>query len=158
MNSTQTPKVARLVPDGRSGREWHAIVAVWNQSTRTVEERFPLDLHQLFYLPAAVFSALTLAGKWTWGGKQTLLKLLIGITLFQLRPISIFIARERAVVGVFQYDGLFDVVLVLVNRSLVAPLGMAYALPLFLWFGLFRRFIVSSPTISSLPSRHNRAD
>jgi hypothetical protein len=158
MNSTQTPKVARLVPDERLGREWHAIVAVWNQSTRKVEERFPVDLHQLFYMPAAVFTALTLAGKWTWDSRRTPWKLLAGIALFQLRPIPIFVARERAVVGLFQSDGLFDVLLVLFNRAVVAPLGMAYVLPLVLWFGLFRGSIVSGQKISSSPPPHNRTN
>ncbi len=158
MNSTLTAKVARLLPDPRPGPDWRAIVAVWNQTTRSIEERFPLDLHQLFYLPAAVFSALTLAGKWTWGGKRVVWKLLIGVALFQLRPIPIFVARERAVVGVFQYDGAFDVFLVLFNRSLVAPLGMAYALPVLLWFGLFRRSIASAARTSTLPSHAKRAN
>ena len=141
MNSTRTSRVARLVPDQRSGFEWHCVVAVWNQTTRSVEEQFPVDVHQVFYLPTSVFIALTLAGKYTGGSKRVVLKLLIGMALIQLRSTLPFIARERIVVGIAQ-DGLFDLLLFLVNRSLVAPLGMAFALPLLLWFGLFRRSLV----------------
>jgi hypothetical protein len=142
MNSTQTTSVARLLPDERPGFEWHAVIAVWNQTAKALEAKFPIDLHQPFYLPTAAFVALTLAGQRAWGGKRVLLKLLLGIILFQLRPLPIFLVRERAVVGVFQYDGLFDVLLVILNRSIIAPLGMAFALPLFVWFGLFRRSFV----------------
>lgn len=142
MNSTQTPMVARLVPDPRPGFEWSAIIAVWNQTTKSLEAKFPIDIHQLFYLPTVFFTALALSGRWACGNRRIFAKLLLGIALFQLRPIPLFISRERAVVGVFQDNGLFDVLLVIASRSLVAPLSMAFALPLFLWFGLFRRCFV----------------
>jgi hypothetical protein len=108
-------------------------------------ERFPVDIHQVFYLPTILFAALTFVGKYTWGGKRVFVKLLVGITLFQLRPLVPFIARERMVVGL-SHGGVFDLVLLLVNRSLVAPLGMAFALPLLLWLLLFRRSLVRGAT------------
>ena len=79
MNSTDTPRVARLVPDPRTGFEWHGVVAVWDQNANSVQEQFPVDIHQTFYLPTVVFAVLTIAGKFTWGGRQVPLKLLVGI-------------------------------------------------------------------------------
>jgi hypothetical protein len=138
-NSTQTPMIARTLPDERPGFEWSAIIAVWAQTTKSLEAKFPIDIHQLFYLPTAVFAALALSSKWAFGNQRILPKLLVGIALLQMRPIPLFLSRERAVIGLFRPDGLFDVILVVASRSLVAPLGMAFALPLLLWFGLFRR-------------------
>jgi len=39
---------------------------------------------------------------------------------------------------------------VLVNESLLAPLGMTFALPLLLWFALFRKSLVQ-PRDASAP-------
>ena len=141
LSSADTPYFGRLVPNPRSGLDWHVIAAVWNQSTQSVVAQFDIDVHQTFYLPIAVFCALTLAGKWTWGGKRVFLNLLIGTMLFQLRGTLQFVYLERSIVDA-AHAHLSDVLLVLVNRSLVTPLGTAYALPLILWFALFRRSIL----------------
>lgn len=143
LSSGHPPYVGRLVPSPRSDLDWHVIAAVWNQTTRTVDAQFDIDVHQTFYLPTAVFCALTLAGGLTWGGKRVALKLLIGIVLFQLRGTLQFVDLDRSIVDV-AHARLSDVLLVLVNRSLVTPLGMAFALPLLLWFGLFRKSLVQS--------------
>ena len=148
---TLTPSVVRLVPNPRPGSGWYLITAVWNKTTNSLESQFDVDVYQAFYLPTAVFIALTLAGRFTWGGRRLVPKLLIGVFLFQLRGSLRFIALERAIAGV-RY-GSVDLLLILVNRSLVAPLGMAFALPLLLWFGLFRASLVGKthqqPTVKS---------
>ena len=134
--------VVQLVPNQRPGFDWYLTTAVWNQNTRSVESQFDVDVYQAFWLPTAVYIALTFAGRFAWGGKRLVLKLLIGILLFQVRGCLRFIALERAVAGL-EY-GLVDLLLLLVNRSLVAPLGMAFALPLLLWFGFFRGSFIPS--------------
>jgi hypothetical protein len=117
------------------------MAAVFNRSTGLREAGFDIDLHQIFYLPTMVFCALSLAGYWTWGGKHLVLKLLAGFVIFQLRGSLQFVRLDCLVVDVALARPL-DVFLAVVNRSLVAPLGMAYALPLLLWFGLFHRSVV----------------
>ena len=144
LNSTQTPRVARLVPSGRPNADWHATYVVWNQGTKSVEEQFDIDIHHLFYLPTVFFAALTLAAGKIWGGRHLVAKLLMGAVLFQLRGMLPFIAQERAVIGVADH-GLFDPALLLAIQIVVKPLGMAYLLPLLLWFGLFRRSLVQPP-------------
>ncbi|MGB8299035.1 MAG: hypothetical protein WCG85_26690 [Polyangia bacterium] len=129
--------VARLVPNQRPGFAWYLTTEVWNQVSKSVEAHFDVDVHHSFCLPTAVFIALTLAGKFTWGARRIVLKLLIGILLLQLLGAVRFIALERSIAGI-QF-GAVDLFLMLVNRSLAAPLGMAFAVPLILWFGLFRK-------------------
>ena len=154
LKSTQTPRVARLVPDGRPDAEWHAIYVVWNQVEKSTEEQFDIDIHQLFYVPTAFFAALTLATRFAWSSKHMVAKLILGLALFQLRAVLPFMAQERAVIGVAD-RGWFDPALLLVIQIVVKPLGMAYALPLFLWFGFFRRSVLStsSQPADSTPSR-----
>jgi hypothetical protein len=141
LTSTHTPKFGQLVPDQRSGFEWEAIAAVRNQTTRSVASQFNVDVHHLFYLPTVVFLALTLAGQITWGGRRVVARLLVGVLLLHLRGTLPFIALERGTTGVW-HDGLVDMFLVLVNESLLAPLGMTFALPLLLWFALSRKSLV----------------
>ncbi len=143
LTSTHAPKFARLVPDERSGFEWEPIAAVRDRTTKSVNWQFNVNVHHLFYLPTVVFVALTLAGKCTWGGKRLVAKLLVGVLLLHLRGILPFILLERSATGVAR-DGLVDMLLVLVNESLLAPLGMTFALPLLLWFALFRRSLIAS--------------
>jgi len=134
--------MVRLVPNQQPGFEWYLITTILSPTTGTVESQFDVDVYQAFCLPTAVFVALTLAGRYAWGGNRFVSKLLVGILLFQVRGSLRFIALERAVAGI-EY-GSVDLVLLLVNRSLVAPLGMAFALPLLLWFGLYRRSLAGS--------------
>ena len=156
LSSAQTGHVGRMLPDLRPGREWHAIAAVFDQSTGAVEAQFDVDIHQIFYLPTAVFCALALAGYITWGGKRTAMKLLLAVAFFQLRGALQFVRLERVVVDLAHARPL-DVFLVVVNRSLVAPLGMAFALPLLLWLGLFRRSVVDNMAADQSPSSNRRA-
>jgi hypothetical protein len=76
------------------------------------------------------------------------------MALLQLRALLPFLAQERAVIGVAGH-GWFDPALLLIIQVLVKPLGMAYALPLFLWFGFFRGSVLSAPSqpADSTPSR-----
>jgi hypothetical protein len=137
LGERNTSAMVRLVPNEQPGFEWYLITKILNPTTKSVESQFDVDVYQAFCLPTAVFAALTLAGRYTWGGQRVVLKLLVGIFLLQLRGSLRFVALERALAGI-EY-GFVDLVLLLLNRSLVAPLGMAFALPLLLWFGLSRR-------------------
>jgi hypothetical protein len=139
-HSPTAPSVARLTPDARPDHAWYLKTTVSQRTTGKVEGQFDVDVYQAFYLPTAVFIALTLAGRLTLGGKRAVLKLLLGIVLLQLRGWLRFIALERALSGISY--GPVDLLLLLANRSLVAPLAMAFVLPLILWFALFRRSLV----------------
>ena len=143
LSSVHHPYVGRLVPSPRPDRPWHVVAIVWNLTTKSVEARFDIDVHQTFYLPTAFFCALTLAGSCIWGGRRVALKLLVGIVFFQLRGTLQFVDLDRSIVDA-AHASLSDVILVVVNRSLVTPLGMAFALPLLLWFGLFRSSLFRS--------------
>jgi hypothetical protein len=143
LSSAHHPYVGRLVPSPRPDQPWHVVAAVWNLTTKSVEAQFDADVHQTFYLPTACFCALTLAGSCTWKGKRVVLKLLIGIAFFQLRGTLQFVDLDRSIVDA-AHANVSDVILVVVNRSLVTPLGMAFALPLLLWFGLFRSSLFRS--------------
>ncbi|MGB8295809.1 MAG: hypothetical protein WCG85_10315 [Polyangia bacterium] len=50
LNSTDTQRFARLVPDERSGFEWEAIATIRNHTTESVPSQFQIDVHHLFYL------------------------------------------------------------------------------------------------------------
>jgi len=139
LNSTTTPIVARLVKDPRPDHDWITVAAVWDQANKLFRDRIEIDIHQLFYLPTAVFLALVLAEKWRFGGRRTALKLVLGILSFQVRGWVPFMALEQSITGA-NHSGASHLVLALVNKSLVAPLGMAYAMPLFWWLGLSRMF------------------
>ena len=149
-NSAASAGMARLVPNRRAGFEWYLTAAISSPSGPLAESQFDVDVYQAFCLPTAVFVALTLAGSSAPRGKRVLLKLLSGILVLQLRGSVRFIALERALAGI-DY-GAVDLVLLLVNRSLVAPLGMAFAFPLLLWIGLFRPTFMRRP-----PSPSNSA-
>ncbi len=141
LNSTDTQRVAQLVPDQRPGFEWEATAVIRNLATGSVASQFHVDIHHLFYLPTVVFVALTLAGRITWGGKRDVAKLLVGVLLLQLRGTLPFVSLARMATGA-AHDGFVEKLLVLVNESLLAPLGMTFALPLLLWFGLFHATLV----------------
>jgi hypothetical protein len=141
LNSTDTQRLAQLVPDQRPGFEWEAIATIRNQPIGSAASQFNVDIHHLFYLPTVVFVALTLAGKITWGGKRVVAKLFVGILLFHLRGMLPFVSLERIATGI-AHDGFVEKLLVLVNESLLAPLAMTFALPLLLWLGLFQATLV----------------
>lgn len=138
MNSTHTSDVVRLVEDPRPGHDWHAVAALWNQDSHSVGATFDVNIHQTNYLPTAVFVALMVAGKFAWGTRFLVMKVLFGVLLFQMRGLLPLVALERAVNGT-AHAGPLDLLISLVDRSLVSPLGMAFALPFLLWFGLCRR-------------------
>jgi len=130
--------VGRLVANPRSGFEWHLDAIVFEVTTRSTAAQFDIDLHQTFYLPTAVFLALAVAGRCSWGARGFAMKLWVGVAILQLRGALQFVALERTMVDV-AHANLRDVILVIVNRSLVTPLGMAFAMPLLLWVVLFAR-------------------
>jgi hypothetical protein len=156
LSSAHTPYVGRLVPNPRADLEWHVFAVVWNQTTNSLAADFDIDVHQTFHLPTAVFGALALAGKFTWGGKRTVVNLLVAIAALQLRGALQFVHLERSVVDA-AHAGLSDVLLVLANRSLVTPLSMAFVLPLILWFCLFRTSLVQRTTAARLPRQRARS-
>lgn len=104
----------------------------------------PIDLRALLLLPTAAFIALVIAtpfGQWRrnaqlllWG-LPLLELLLLGLTA---TPLLSFLGGTGPVQA-FQLSRATHTVLQLVYRALVAPPGMAFALPLLLWLLLLQR-------------------
>jgi len=101
----------------------------------------PVDLRTLAYLPTAAFIALALAtplGSWKKNAR------LLGLGLALLVPVLFALIVTPLVsflggtgpVRAFELGRWAHVVLQLVYRALVVPPGMAYAVPLLLWWGL----------------------
>lgn len=62
MNASSDANVARVVPDAGPVRDWYAVAAIWNQTSKSLHLKMPVGLHQTVYLPLAVFLALPAAG------------------------------------------------------------------------------------------------
>jgi hypothetical protein len=141
MHPTDAPDVARLLPDTKPGRDWHATAAVWNQPTQTLGLKMDVDLHQAAYVPLVLFVALSFAGRATLGRKYFPVRLqVLGIVLLVARSSLRYILLRRNADGLL-HRAPFDLLLQIANLSLGAPLGMAYAFPLILWLVLFRRAV-----------------
>jgi hypothetical protein len=101
----------------------------------------PIDLRTLAYLPTAAFIALALStptGSW----KKNARLLAVGLTLLVpllflliVTPILSFLGGTGPIQA-FALGRATHVVLQLVYRALVVPPGMAYAIPLLVWWGL----------------------
>jgi hypothetical protein len=152
MQAADAPDVARLLPDTRPGREWHATAAVWNQSGRALRFAMDVDLHQTVYLPLAVFVALVVAGRRAFGSQHfPLRRQVLGIAVLLARSSLRFVLLERQADGVAHRAPL-DVLLQILNLSLAAPPGMAYVFPLLLAVGLFGDALSTTETAESVAS------
>jgi hypothetical protein len=114
----------------------------WEVQTRVSESatgralESALDERRTGYLPAAVFLALTLASTFPWRKKLVLAASgLFAIHLLSLLPILSFWSGRLPIVA-YELDAPVRVVVDVLYHALVAPLGMAYALPGLLWLVL----------------------
>lgn len=101
----------------------------------------PIELRSLMFLPTAAFIALALAvplGSW----RRNLRLLLLGLPLLELLLLVLMALPLLSFLGgmgpvrAFTLSAPLHAILQILYRALVAPAGMAYALPLLLWWGL----------------------
>ena len=104
----------------------------------------PIDLRTLLFLPTAAFVGLALAAPLGSARRNArvlgigLLVLLPALWLLTALPLLSFLGGTGPV-RAFDLPPLVHVVLQTIYRALVAPPGMAYALPLLLWWVLVAR-------------------
>lgn len=103
--------------------------------------RVPIDLRTLTFIPTVVFLALTLATP-LWRSPRGVTVLVLGLIVlhgFLIASIAIPLAllfAEPQPLHLLDIGSPFRHVLDVVYRSLVAPPGMAYAIPMLLWLAL----------------------
>lgn len=103
--------------------------------------RVPIDLRTLAYIPTAMFLALTLATP-IWKGSRGVTVLVLGtVVLHAFLVVSIAIPlvllfAEPQPMHLLELGTTLKRLLDVVYRSLVAPPGMAYAIPILLWIAL----------------------
>lgn len=104
--------------------------------------QIPIELRTLTFLPTSTFIALVLAGSVGRAVRRSALQLFAGLALLQLFlvssllvPICLFFAEPRPM-QLLHMSTLVYGVLTIFHRALVAPPGMAYAIPLMLWLTL----------------------
>ena len=99
----------------------------------------PIDLRSLLFLPSAAFLALAIAAplRSTWAHVQVavggLLILEPVLVLLVALPLLSFLGGNGPILA-FSLGRPTHVVLQILYRALVAPPGMAYAIPLLLWW------------------------
>lgn len=126
------PVAVEFLPAGPDTSAWEVRTRV----TETASEQSimtALDERRTGYLPSAVFLALVLAS--TFRARQKALLAAAGLfalTLLSLLPILAFLSGRLPIVA-YELGTAPRVVVDVLYRSLVAPLGMAYALPGLLW-------------------------
>jgi hypothetical protein len=100
-----------------------------------------LDLRRAGYIATAVFVALALATPLRWGNRLALLG--AGVTLLQLLPLLplLWFFSGELPVQAFRLGSLARSSIAIAYHALVAPPGMAYALPGLLW--LFLRWLIA---------------
>lgn len=105
----------------------------------------PIDVRALIYLPTACFVALAVATPLaSW--RQNARLLVMGLLL--LEPVLVALASVPLLsflggtgpVRAFDFGIVSHTLLQLIYRALVVPPAMAFAIPLFLWWALLRRF------------------
>jgi hypothetical protein len=126
------PAEVRFEPAEPGSGSWEVRTHVTETATgQTLESA--LDERRTGYLPAAVFLALVLASSFAWRQKAVLAACgLFVLQLFSLLPILSFWSGRLPIVA-YDLGQPARVVVDVLYRSLVAPLGMAYALPGLLW-------------------------
>ncbi len=104
----------------------------------------PIDLRLLMFLPTAAFVALGAATP-LGGWKRNAKLLAIGLPLLELLLLCLVLTPLLSFLGgtgpikAFELSRLSHTCLQIVYRALVAPPGMTFALPLFLWWLLLRK-------------------
>jgi hypothetical protein len=104
--------------------------------------QIPIELRTLAFIPTAAFIALVLADHRRRGVRRTALQLFSGLTILQLFlcvslvvPIVLFFA-EPLPMHLWTLSAPVYWTMTVFYRSLVAPPGMIYAVPLLLWLTL----------------------
>jgi hypothetical protein len=134
----------------------------WEVHTRVTETETGrsfetgLDVRRTGYLPAAVFLALVLASRLPT--RRKLLALAAGLCVLHLLswlPLLSFFSGRLPIV-VFHLGTFARVVVDVLYRALVAPLGMTYAAPVLLWFIASAVLMPAAPAerALALPSGH----
>lgn len=106
----------------------------------------PVDLRSLVFLPTAAFIALSIAVSLRSLREHLLL---LGVGLLILEPLSLGLVALPLVsflggtgpIQAFRLSRPTHAVLQVMYRALVTPPGMAYAVPLFLWWVLMARLV-----------------
>jgi hypothetical protein len=110
-----------------------------------------LDVRRTGYLPAAVFAALVLASRLP--ARRKLLTLAGGLGALHLLswlPLLSFFSGRLPIV-VFHLGTFARVVVDVLYRALVAPLGMPYAVPAVLWFVASAVLTPAAPAAPAAP-------
>ncbi len=105
----------------------------------------PIDLRSLVFLPTAAFIALSIAVSLESVREHLLL---LGVGLLILEPLLLALVTLPLLsflggtgpIRVFTLSRPVHAVLQILYRALVAPPGMAYAVPLLLWWVLVTQF------------------
>jgi hypothetical protein len=129
-------------PELLAQHPWQA--TLFAERAGTVLQAMPIDLRSLCYLPCAAFVALSVAtplGNWRRNAKL----LGIGLPILHTFLMALLTTPLLSFFGgtgplqLFRLAPATHVVLQILYRALVAPPGMAFALPLLLWALLVRR-------------------
>lgn len=103
--------------------------------------KIPIDLRTLAYIPTAVFVALAIASP-IWEGTRGAVILIAGLAALQAflllsiaAPLLLFFADPMPM-HLVELGSASRVILNVFYRTLVAPPGMAFAIPGFLWLVL----------------------
>lgn len=124
-------------------KPWQAVLRV-EPLTPERGIAIPIDLRSLVYLPLAAFVALAVAVPLR-SVRAHLLLVFSGLVILEPLLLSLIAVPLISFLGglgpvhAFAVSRAMQVLLQLVYRALVAPPGMAYALPLLLWWMLVRR-------------------
>lgn len=123
------------VPAAGEGRVWRLDVHAEDAATGQFVET-ALDLRRAGYLASAVFTALVLATRMRrWRRLATLGAGLVALQVLPLLPVLAFFSGKLPV-QVFVLGDLARTAVDVAYRALVAPPGMAYAVPAMLWLAL----------------------
>jgi hypothetical protein len=114
----------------------------------------PIDLRTLSFLPSACFAALAIATPLgSWRKNATLLG--AGLLILQVVLLSLLVVPILSFLGgtgpvrAFELALWQHAALQVIYRALVASPGMAYAIPLFLWWALVSRARRESPPVTT---------
>jgi hypothetical protein len=129
-------------PEQAAEHPWQTTLIVAPATARPL--LMPIELRTLMFVPTVAFVALTLAvplGSW----RRNLRLLLFGLPLLELLLLVLMAMPLLSFLGgmgpvrAFTLSAPLHAVLQILYRALVAPPGMAYALPLLLWWCLMVR-------------------
>jgi hypothetical protein len=142
-NAPHSGTVLRFAPPDDAGGEDPApdafSIELRAKNARTRSPiRVPIDLRTLAYIPTAVFVALSIAAP-IWQGARGAIVLIGGLAVLQVflalsiaAPLVLFFANP-APMHLVDLSPTWHRILDILYRALVAPPGMAFAIPGILW-------------------------